>query len=98
MPTTVQLLKGNVRLVADRTVKELLGLLVKTNCKTPFANICAQMLAKGVLQFVFTSSPSNSFTVLSATNLTLPLSNWTVVGIASNTASDVFQFTSQSTT
>jgi hypothetical protein len=58
----------------------------------------AQMLAEGVLQFVFTSSPSNSFTVLSATNLTLPLSNWTVVGIASNTAADVFQFTSQSTT
>jgi sugar lactone lactonase YvrE len=57
-----------------------------------------QMLSKGVLQFVFTNSPGNSFTVLSATNLTLPLSNWTVAGAASNTSSDVFQFTSQPTT
>jgi len=57
-----------------------------------------QMLAKGVLQFVFTNSPSNSFIVLSATNLTLPLSNWTVVGTASNIASEVYQFTSQPTT
>ena len=47
MPTTVQLLKGNVRLVADRTVKELLGLLVKTNCNTPSANICALLRTVG---------------------------------------------------
>jgi DNA-binding beta-propeller fold protein YncE len=57
-----------------------------------------QMFANGALQFIFANSSSNSFTILSATNLTLPLSNWTVVGIASNTASDVFQFISQSTT
>jgi sugar lactone lactonase YvrE len=58
----------------------------------------AQMLGHGVLQFTFTNNPGASFTVLSATNLALPLSNWTVAGAASNTGSDVFQFTSQPTT
>ncbi len=57
-----------------------------------------EMLSEGVLRFVFTNSPTNSFTVLSSANLALPLSNWAVVGTASNTSSDVFQFTSQPTT
>jgi len=36
--------------------------------------------------------------VLATTNLSLPLSNWTVVGMASNTGPGQFQFTSQPTT
>ncbi len=39
-----------------------------------------QMLGNGVVHFAFTNNPSASFTVLSTTNLSLPLSNWTVVG------------------
>jgi DNA-binding beta-propeller fold protein YncE len=58
----------------------------------------AQILADGVLQFVFTNTLGASFTVLSTTNLSLSLSNWTVVGTASNTAPGQFQFTSQPTT
>jgi len=58
----------------------------------------AQMLGNGVLQFAFTNNPNGSFTVLSATNLSLPLSNWAVVGIATNTFPGQFQFTSQPTT
>jgi hypothetical protein len=54
-----------------------------------------QLLGNGALQFSFTNNPNAVFAVLSATNLALPLSNWTVVGAASNTSSDVFQFTSQ---
>jgi hypothetical protein len=57
-----------------------------------------QMLANGVLQFAFTNALGASFTVVSTTNLSLPLSNWTVVGAASNTAPGMFQFTSQPTT
>jgi hypothetical protein len=50
----------------------------------------------GAFQFTFTNIPGASFTVLSTTNLSLPLSNWTVVGVATNTAPGVFQFTTQS--
>ena len=58
----------------------------------------AQILGDGVVQFVFSNNPSASFTVLSSTNLSLPLDNWAVVGTASNTAPGVFQFTSAPTT
>jgi hypothetical protein len=57
-----------------------------------------QMLGNGVLQFGFTNNPSGAFTVLSSTNLSLQLSEWTVVGAATNIGSGVFQFTSQPTT
>jgi len=57
-----------------------------------------QMLGNGAFQFSFTSTPGATFTVLSTTNLSLPLSNWTVVGVATNTAPGVFQFTTQSMT
>jgi sugar lactone lactonase YvrE len=65
---------------------------------TPPTLTGAQMLGNGVVQFVFSNTPGASFTVLSTTNLSLPLSNWTVAGTASNTAPDVFQFTSPPTT
>jgi hypothetical protein len=65
---------------------------------TPPILIGAQMLGNGVLQFAFTNNPSGAFTVLSTTNLSLPLSNWTVVGTATNFASGQFQFTSAPTT
>jgi sugar lactone lactonase YvrE len=58
----------------------------------------AAMLGNGVLQFNFTNMPGALFTVLSTTNLSLPLSNWTEVGTASNVSSDLFQFTSQPAT
>lgn len=65
---------------------------------TPMTLTGAQMLGTGVLQFAFTNVPGASFSVLFTTNLSLPLSNWTVAGTALNTGSDVFQFTSQPTT
>jgi sugar lactone lactonase YvrE len=64
---------------------------------TPMTLTGAQMLGNSVLQFSFTNTPGASFTVLSTTNLSLPWSNWTVVGTPSNTAPDVFQFTAQPT-
>jgi DNA-binding beta-propeller fold protein YncE len=65
---------------------------------TPPSLTGIQMLGNGVLQFGFTNNPSGSFTVLSTTNLSLPMNVWTVVGTASNTAPGQFQFTSQPTT
>jgi len=57
-----------------------------------------QLLGNSAIQFVFSNNPKGSFTVLSATNLSLPLNQWTVVGSSTNIASGVFQFTSQPTT
>src|ERR1039458_6138358 len=48
LPTTVQLLSGNDRLVVDTTVKAALGVLVKENCKTPLASICKPVRVGGV--------------------------------------------------
>jgi len=57
-----------------------------------------QMLSNGVLQFAFTNRQSASFTVLSSTNPSLPLSNWTVVGVASNIGASQFLFSLQPST
>ena len=55
----------------------------------------AVMLADGALQLSYSNSQLAPLTVVSATNLSLPLSDWCVVGSLSNIAPGVFQFTSQ---
>jgi len=57
-----------------------------------------QMLGGNVLQFNFSNTQTASLTVLSTTNMALPLSDWTVVGTAMNTAPGHYQFISQPTT
>jgi sugar lactone lactonase YvrE len=54
----------------------------------------ARMLANGAFQFFFTNNPAGSFTVISTTNVSLPLSQWTVAGVPTVVAPGVFQFTS----
>jgi hypothetical protein len=49
-------------------------------------------------QLVFTNTSSATFSVLTATNLLLPLSNWTVIGQALEIAPGQFQFTDPQTT
>jgi hypothetical protein len=51
-------------------------------------------LGQGSVQFTFTNLPNAVFEVLSSTDLTLPLSQWTVVGSPSVTGSTQYQFTS----
>jgi hypothetical protein len=58
----------------------------------------AQLLGAGSVRFSFTNNPNATFTVLSTTNLSLPLNSWTAVGSPTNIGSGVFQFTSQPTT
>jgi hypothetical protein len=65
---------------------------------TPPTLTGTQILGNGALQFDFTNIQDASLTVLSSTNLSMPLSNWTVVGTASNIGPGRFQFTSQPTT
>jgi microcystin-dependent protein len=65
----------------------------------PFAPTLAdtQWLTNGGFQFSFTNIPNNSFTVLTATNLALPTSNWTAVATITNISPGQYQFTSTPT-
>ncbi len=47
----------------------------------------------GRFQFMFTNAPDSDFTVLTATNLALPLTNWTVLGEVMQAAPGQYQFT-----
>ena len=49
-------------------------------------------------QISFTGATNTSYTVLSATNLALPLSNWTALGTATESASGQYQFTDTTAT
>jgi len=53
----------------------------------------AKRLANGVFQFGFGSTPGASFTVLAATDVSLSLSNWAVLGAPMEIAPGQFQFT-----
>jgi hypothetical protein len=65
---------------------------------TPPALIGPRLMSDGTFQFAFNNNdPGASFTVLTTTNPSLPLSNWTVVGPATNTAPGLFQFSTGTT-
>jgi hypothetical protein len=51
------------------------------------------ILGNGAFQFSFTNNQSAVFTVLTTTNLSLPLTNWTVLGVPINNGSGQYQFT-----
>jgi hypothetical protein len=51
------------------------------------------LLANGSFQFGFTNLSGVPFTALATTNLTLPSSNWTVLGPATEILPGQFQFT-----
>lgn len=55
------------------------------------------LLSNGTFQFSFTNVPGMSFTVLSSTNLSTPLSNWNVVTTFNSTVSGPLQFTGPTT-
>ena len=60
---------------------------------TPIILTGATVLPNGAFRFNFTNTPGASFTALSTTNLSLPLTNWTVLGAPTNVALGLFQFT-----
>jgi DNA-binding beta-propeller fold protein YncE len=71
--------------------------ITQTDTITPPTLINSVILGNGLFQFAFSNNnpdnPGASFTVLTSTNLLLPLINWTVAGTATNIAPGVFQFT-----
>jgi len=60
---------------------------------TPPTLVNPTLLPNGNFQFTFASSPTASFTVLGSSDVTLPLSNWTVLGAAVETSPGHYQFT-----
>ena len=50
-------------------------------------------LANGLCQIIFNQAPGANFTVLTATNVSVSLSNWMVLGAATETTPGQFQFT-----
>jgi alpha-tubulin suppressor-like RCC1 family protein len=51
------------------------------------------VLGSGAFQFSFTNATPIHFTVVATTNVLLPLTNWTVLGAATQISSGIFQFT-----
>ncbi len=56
-------------------------------------NLASSRLASGAVQFGFTNTPGVSFTALTTTNLSLSLSNWSVLSNVTEITSGTFQFT-----
>jgi hypothetical protein len=59
----------------------------------PSQLVNALMLGNGSFQFGFTNVPGVSFTVLTATNIASPPSNWTLLGRPTELSPGQFQFT-----
>src|ERR1035438_9528187 len=57
------------------------------------ANITVPAGGGNGLQFTFTNAPAADFTVLTATNVSLALTNWTVLGEVRQVAPGQYQFT-----
>ena len=51
------------------------------------------ILTNGSLKLTFSNAPGASFTMLGTTNLALPSSNWTVLGLLSESPAGQYQFT-----
>ena len=64
---------------------------------TPPTLLNPTVLANGNFQFSFTNSPVGSFTVLGSSDLTLSLSNWTVLGPATETSLGQYHFNDSAT-
>jgi hypothetical protein len=73
---------------ADITSVDILG--YNLNYKPPQL---AGIRSGGTFQLSFTNIPGTTFTVLASTNVSLTISNWTVLGTISESSAGQFQFT-----
>jgi hypothetical protein len=67
--------------------------ITQRNNAAPFQLFGLNVTTNGSLQFSFTNDPTSTFTILSATNVALPLTNWDILGTPSNLGSGQFQYT-----
>jgi len=63
-----------------------------TNTVTPVFLAAPKKLLNGTFQFSFTNTPGTSFTVLTSTNIALPLSSWIVLGAPTEISPGNFQY------
>jgi hypothetical protein len=85
--------------MSNRTAHiSLLGESIPITQSGPPTLTATTILGNGAFQFAFSNAPNASFSVISSTNVALPMSNWTVIGIPSNIGSGIFQFTTQTAT
>ena len=66
---------------------------VQAAASTPADITGAAKLGDGTFQFSFSNQTGASFEVLAATNVALPTSNWTTLGLATEMPAGQFQFT-----
>jgi N-acetylneuraminic acid mutarotase len=71
------------------------GAVLNISLPLPSAPILtgSAILANGAVQFGFTNTPNSTFTVLASVNVSLPVTNWTVLGVVTETSPGQFQFT-----
>jgi hypothetical protein len=76
---------------------DVLGQQIAVTQQASAPRLFPTRLPNGDFQFTFTNNPAStsSFTIVTSTNLSLPLSNWSAAGPASNVGPGVFQFTTQ---
>jgi hypothetical protein len=74
---------------ADLTAVDVLG--YNLNYKPP--HLTGATMGMGTFQLNFTNTPGTAYTVLASTNLSLSVSNWTVLGTTTEGAAGQFQFT-----
>jgi hypothetical protein len=74
---------------ADLISVDIIGYAL--NYKLP--RMTGTTLGNGNFQLNFTNTPGTVYTVLATTNLSLSVSNWTTLGITTETAAGQFQFT-----
>jgi sugar lactone lactonase YvrE len=94
---------ANTLTLSPRTAHlSVLGLSVsvtQTNAPVVAAQLTgAHLLANGAFQFTFTNTPGFTFTVLSTTNVTLPLTDWVNMGTVTDASTGIYQFTTQPVT
>jgi T5SS/PEP-CTERM-associated repeat protein len=78
--------------VCHSEFKPLASFLITNVVPTAIELTGLSVSASGAFQLSFTNQAGATFTVLAATNLTLPLSNWTVLGAVAQPAPGQFQF------
>ena len=83
---------------AQEWTKKLASVVTPPPAVTPPHLSGAVMLTNGGFQFSFTNVASANFTVLGTTNVSLPLSNWTPLGPATEIAPGQYQFTDAGST
>jgi hypothetical protein len=79
-------------LIETHTIDDVNLEFDSTSVSLPLVIGAASRIGNGAFQFAFVNSPGASFSVLATTNLALPLTNWVLLGPATEIAPGSYQF------